>query len=61
MQALNMALLDSVSVDHLAADTRQVTLSGDDLLALYTAPVDYLVVSSLPHDYDPSQEGGSNS
>lgn len=52
-----MELLDQVPVDHFGTDTRQVTLHSSDLLGLYKAPVDYLMISSRPGDYDPSQGG----
>lgn len=52
-----MEFLDHVPVDHFGADARQVTLNQGDLLNLYATPVDYLMVSSRPHDYDPSQGG----
>jgi O-acetyl-ADP-ribose deacetylase (regulator of RNase III) len=55
---MSLTLLDSVSVDHLGGDSRQVMLCQGDLAAL-TPPdaVDYIAVSAMPGDYSPS--GGS--
>ena len=52
-----MEFLDHTSVDHFGTDVRQVTLNRGDLLSLYNTPVDYLMVSSRPRDYDPAQGG----
>lgn len=53
-----MGLLDSLAIDHVGADVRELILRHVDLSHLYEdAAGDYLIISILPNDYAPSQGG----
>lgn len=52
-----MKQLDSLQVDHCGRDPRHVTLNRADIMDLYDASIDYLVISSRSRDYDLAQGG----
>lgn len=53
-----MDVLDSLGIDHIGLEKRELILSKGDVAHLYQdAAVDYLIVSSLPNNYEPGQGG----